>query len=206
MKNTKHKTSKFWNNLYKKNEIFWDLCAPTKPFLDLISYLNLEGKKVFIPGCGNGYDVIEIARLGAQVYAVDFAEIPLNNIRNNSDFKNLNIKLIKSNIFELKQIFSEKFDYVFEYTCFCAIDPSDRKKYRDLIYRILKNSGKFISLFFPILKPENNVGPPFGVNLDKTLKLFKNNNEFKLLSIHKEINSNPERKGNEVLVVLEKNG
>lgn len=206
MENLEYSTARFWNDLYIQNDTGWDLAGPSQPFLDLSKSLKLKKKKVFVPGCGNGHDVIEFAKLGAEVYAIDFAEIPLENIRNHPEFKNLNIKLIQSDIFKLIGKFIEQFDYVFEYTCYCAIDPSNRKKYRDLIYQFLKNGGKFISLFFPILKPEKDGGPPFGVNLDETVKLFENNNKFKLLSLQKNINSHPKRKGNEVLVILEKNG
>ena len=206
MKNIEHNTAKFWNDLYVQNETRWDLNGPSQPFLNIFNSLDFVGKKVCIPGCGNGYDVIEIAKLGAEVFAIDFAEIPLENIRNYPEFNALNIHLIQSDIFHLNGKFIENFDYVFEYTCYCAIDPSNRKNYRDLIYQILKNGGKFISLFFPILKPENDGGPPFGVNLDETIYLFEKNKKFKLLSLQKNINSHPKRKGNEALVILEKNG
>ena len=204
MKNTKHNTSKFWNDLYKSNNTGWDLNGPTKPFLDLIKTLDLKGKKVFIPGCGNGHDVIEIAKTGAEVCGVDFAKIPLNKIAGHPNFGNLKIELIHADIFKFYKKNKDKFDFAIEYTCYCAIDPINRKKYRDLIYHILKNGGKFISLFFPILKPENKIGPPFGVNLNKTLNLFEK--RFKVLRVKKNINSHPKRKGNEVLVIFQKNG
>ena len=100
MKNTKHNTSKFWNDLYKSNNTGWDLNEPTKPFLDLIKTLDLKGKKVFIPGCGNGHDVIEIAKTGAEVCGVDFAKIPLNKIAGHPNFGNLKIELIHADIFK----------------------------------------------------------------------------------------------------------
>ena len=73
-----------------------------------------------------------------------------------------------------------------------------------MVYQILKNGGKFISLFFPILKLETDGGPPFGVNIEETIWLFEQ--KLKLLSIEKNINSHPKRKGNELLVIMEKNG
>jgi len=204
MEKLDYKTSEFWNNLYKNNDIGWDLSGPSQPFLDILDSLDLQNKKVFIPGCGNGHDVIQIANCGAKVIAVDFAETPLKNIKNHPNFNKNKIELIKSDIFNLNNRFENYFDFVFEYTCYCAIDPVLRENYRDLIHQVLKNGGKFISLFFPILKPEKDGGPPFGVNLIETINFFKE--KFKLILKNMDLNSHPKRKGNEVLVIMEKNG
>lgn len=204
MKNIETLTAEYWDNLYQSNDTGWDLSGPSQPFLDILDHLPLRGKNVLIPGCGNGHDVIQIAKLGAIVWAVDFAKRPLNNIKNHPGFENHQIHLLQSDIFDLNEKYLNKFDYIFEYTCYCAINPDQRKNYRDLIYQILKNGGKFISLFFPILKPETDGGPPFGVNIEETICLFEQ--KLKLLSIEKNINSHPKRKGNEVLVIMEKNG
>lgn len=199
-----HTHSAFWENLYDIGDIGWDLSGPTKPFVEIFNNLDLLNKKVFVPGCGNGHDVIELAKKGAEVYAVDFVEAPLLNIKTNPDFIENKIHLIHSDIFEVSNNFNNQFDYVFEYTCYCAIDPKYREKYRDLVYRILNKKGTFISLFFPILKPEIDDGPPFGVDLDKTLEMFKD--KFNILEINQSINSIPKRAGNEVLVFMSKNG
>ena len=204
MKKLEHTKPEFWEELYTANDIDWDLSGSSPPFRELITNLNLENKKVFVPGCGNGYDVIELAKNGAEVWAIDFAKKPLENLKQHPDFNKTKIHLILSDIFEISNFFYNKFDYVFEYTCFCAIDPSQRKKYRDLIHQILLNGGKFISLFFPILKPETDDGPPFGVNLKNTLKMFEQ--KFEIMQINKSINSHPKRVGNEILVVMKKNG
>ena len=135
---------------------------------------------------------------------MDFASSAISNMRKESIACNVNLNLIHFNIFDLNNIFQSKFDIVLEYTCYCAIDTFQRKKYRDLIHQILLNGGKFISLFFPILKPETDDGPPFGVNLKNTIKLFEK--KFEIIQLNKSVNSHPKRKGNEVLVIMRKNG
>ena len=42
------------------------------------------------------------------------------------------------------------FDYLLEYTCFCAIDPKRRTEYADLVDRLLKPGGTYIDLAFPL--------------------------------------------------------
>ena len=203
MKNKHYKKAEFWNQLYHSNNTDWDLSKPTPAFKKLIMHMKLKNKKILVPGCGNGYDVIELSKNGAEVWAIDFAKTPLENIKNHPAF-NKKIHLISCDIFNISKELYNKFDYVFEYTLFCAIDPLQRKKYRDLIYQILLNGGKFISLFFPILKLEKEDGPPFGVNLKDTIKMFET--KFEILQINKSIKSHPKRLGNEVLVIMRKNG
>ena len=62
MKNLEHTKPEFWEELYTANDIGWDLSSSSPPFRELMTNLNLENKKVFVPGCGNGYDVIELAK------------------------------------------------------------------------------------------------------------------------------------------------
>ena len=42
------------------------------------------------------------------------------------------------------------FDYIVEYTFYCAIPPERRKKYIDVIYELLKNSGELVGIFLPL--------------------------------------------------------
>ena len=128
MKNLKHTKPEFWEELYTANDIGWDLSSSSPPFRELMTNLNVENKKVIVPGCGNGYDVIELAKNGAEVWAIDFAKKPLENLKQHPDFNKTKIHLILSDIFKISNFFYNKFDYVFEYTCYCAIDPSQRKK------------------------------------------------------------------------------
>ena len=45
---------------------------------------------------------------------------------------------------------NNSFDYLLEYTCFCAIDPQRRTDYADLVARLLKTNGHYIDLAFPL--------------------------------------------------------
>ena len=191
---------KFWNNLYKTGSSKWDLGAETPFFKSWIKNLP-TAQKVCVLGCGNGYDAILFAKEGHEVIAIDFSSIAINNIKSRIKHTNLNIKLISLDLFNLDTIYCEYFDYVVEYTCFCAIDPSKRIDYRDIVYHILKKNGIFASLFFPI-KNGNTEFPPFYVDLKKTLSMFEQ--KFKLISKYIPKNSIKQRLGNEIFCELKK--
>lgn len=53
------------------------------------------------------------------------------------------------------------FDWVFEHTLFCAIDPTERPAYVAAAARWLKPDGQFLAIHY--LDPEHPDGPPFGV-------------------------------------------
>ena len=57
------------------------------------------------------------------------------------------------------------FDMIFEYTCFCAIDPDRRIEYFDLVYKILNDNGLLFGIFIPLDKDTKD-GPPFRVSID----------------------------------------
>jgi hypothetical protein len=50
---------------------------------------------------------------------------------------------------------------VWEYTCFCAIDPGRRAEYVDVQHAILKPGGTLLGCFYPLR--EGTDGPPFPV-------------------------------------------
>jgi SAM-dependent methyltransferase len=65
------------------------------------------------------------------------------------------------------------FDGVFEHTCFCAIDPSQRPAYVEAVASALKPGGQFLAIFY--LDPGNDSpdeGPPFGVSIAELDRLF----------------------------------
>ena len=64
-----------------------------------------------------------------------------------------------------------KFDFIYDYTFFCALDPFLRKKWGERISTLLKpKSGKLLTLVFPFLEGVDTSGPlrgpPYPVTVD----------------------------------------
>jgi len=168
----------FWNKCYKEDDIGWDLGKPTPVFVDWCD--NLDSlKKICIPGSGNGYDPLYFASKGHDVTAIDFAEAPIARLKKESKNQKININTIKKDIFDLGEIFYDKFDYIVEYTCYCAIDPKMRVKYIEVMHNLLKDGGEMVAILLPLNKDSSEGGPPFGVNLDEALDMF--NQKFSLI-------------------------
>ena len=90
-----------------------------------------------------------------------------------------------------------------EYTFYCAFDPHLRKDYAEKCFDLLKDNGKIYAIFLP-LKPQDDISnPPYHVNIEYDLKEFFEN-FFIISKIDYNLNSIPQRKGNEVLVEMVK--
>ena len=191
----------FWNKRYLDYNTAWDIGSPT-PILTNYLKKNKKIGKICVLGCGNGHDALEFARYKNDVYAVDFADQALKNLKKASNKNNLMINLVNEDIFNLQKNYPIFFDLVFEYTCFCAIDPMRRKEYFEVVHGILKRGALLFAIFIPLDKSIDHDGPPFGVDLKQIENLASNKfeiieNKFSDLSIKP-------RKNREKLVIFKK--
>ena len=155
--------AQFWNQCYAENNIGWDLGEVTPVFKDWINNLKKKSK-ILVPGCGNGYDPLYFASLGHEVLAVDFSEQAINRIKKKSQEMKINIQTLKCDFFNLNKLISVEFDYIVEYTFFCAIEPIRRTEYSNIIHSLLKEHGLLVALFLPLNKDISEGGPPFSVS------------------------------------------
>ncbi len=193
----------FWEERYSAKNTPWDTKTTTPALINSIDHSR--SKKIAILGCGYSKDSLFLAKKGHMVYSIDFAAKPIEYLDNIKSKESLgNLFPIQEDIFNLNKEYSNFFDIVIEYTCFCAIDPQRRFRYVELVSDILNKSRKFIALFFPTERREegSDKEPPFYVNLDETLLMFKNN--FNIIKIDKNPDSIKPRRGFETLVIMRK--
>ena len=194
-------SSKFWDNCYINHNTGWDLGSVTPVFKDWCD--NLQKKySIFVPGAGNGYDPLYFASKGHSVTAVDFSKEAINAMTAKAKKQQININIIKQDIFKLDSTLFNSFDYVIEYTCFCAIDRKRRLDYIKIMNNILKKDGELIGLFLPILKDKKDGGPPYSINVDKVITKFSN--YFDVLKSKKHKLSIDARMGNEQYIHFRK--
>ena len=195
--------SLFWDNKYKKNEFSWDTGTTTPYFVNWSkSVKNKQSKNILIPGCGISQDVIYLSKCGFNVYACDFSNTAIKALSFSNKQNHTNVKLIHKDFFDLINEYNSYFDYILEYTFYCAINPSKRKLYVQNCSKLLKRSGMFIGIMLPIGNELVASNPPFEVTLNElkdnfstffdTDKIYPNN-----LSIEK-------RKGIEYIVEYKK--
>jgi methyl halide transferase len=189
-----------WDENYEQGTDGWDLGGPTPVFQRLILSRELPPGRMIVLGAGRGYDAREFARHGFQVTAVDFASQAAEEMQRLAS-PEAPVEILQHDIFTLPESLNDSFDYVLEYTCFCAIDPNRRAEYADLVTRLLKSGGIYINLAFPL--DGRKGGPPFAVSAKEVLDLFQARG-FKLISRERPADSIKPRRGAEELFLFQK--
>ncbi|HZD11065.1 MAG TPA: methyltransferase domain-containing protein [Candidatus Binatia bacterium] len=193
-------TQEFWQSLYEKGRTGWDLGGPTPVFRRVLEERQLPPGRMIVLGAGRGYDARLFARHAFQVTAVDFAPAAIRELHARNDGR-APLAIVKSDIFDLNPILHGVFDYVLEYTFYCAIEPSRRDAYATIVQQLLKPQGRFVGLIFPLGSREN--GPPYSVDTDELAEMLQRRG-FQLE--HREIptDSVPGRFGREELLIMRK--
>ena len=163
-------TPEFWEACYDSQMDGWDLGGPTPVFQRLAS--ELPKGKICVIGCGRGYDAVTFASEGFEVTAIDFADTAVMATRERARKADVEVQVLRENIFDLPDELHYQFDYVMEYTCFCAISPDRRFEYDRVVWQLLKPEGQLLGLFFPLDKEVEDGGPPWGVDIMDLHKLF----------------------------------
>ncbi|SVB64197.1 uncharacterized protein METZ01_LOCUS217051, partial [marine metagenome] len=170
VKHYKENHPQFWEDIYLEDDAGWDLGESTLVFDKISDALPLG--KVCIIGCGRGYDAVMFAQKGFEVTAIDFAPSAISTLQSLASGAGVMINIVETDIFLLTSQFSCEFDYVIEQTCFCAINPSRREEYEQLVKTIIKPNGKLIGLWFPLDKPMDDGGPPWGTTISEVKSIF----------------------------------
>jgi SAM-dependent methyltransferase len=133
----------------------------------LAAHPKLERGTVCVPGCGTGHDAREWAKAGFRTYGFDIAPsaIQLSNARTKAAGLEATFQLIDF----LHDKPPQKFDWFFEHTLFCAINPNERDEYVRALLRWLKPNGQFLAVNYLI--PDKD-GPPFGTTREELWERF----------------------------------
>jgi methyl halide transferase len=188
----------FWEEIYQAGRTGWDLGKPTPAFQRLLASGELAPGRMLVLGAGRGHDAREFARHGFEVTAVDFAADAVQAMERLADAQ-ARVEIVQADIFDLPPAFERRFDYLLEYTCFCAIDPARRGEYADVAARVLRPGGTYVALFFPLDGPAG--GPPFAVREAEVQDLFGARG-FTLVRRERPEDSVAQRRGMEELMIF----
>jgi len=192
----------FWRNLYAQGSDRWELGRPNPSLAAHLDRHPLSAGVVAVPGCGRGHDARLLARQGHRVLAFDFVTETLRVARALAAQDGVEVCFEERDIFELGVVYPGFFDGVWEYTCFCAIDPRRRPQYIDVLARILKPGGWLLACFFPM--GDTPGGPPFAVNEAEVRALLAS--RFEILEDYAPSTSPEGRQGREWMVLARRRG
>ncbi len=159
-----------WEAQYQSGETPWDKGSPSPGLVDYLSENPVHGR-VLVPGCGFGHDVRALAGSADEVVGLDIAPSAVEAARK---YPRVGKELYEvADLFNLPAEMRGAFDWVWEHTCFCAIQPVQRAAYVEAVAGALKPGGHLLAIFY--LDPGNSSpdeGPPFEVSVAELDRLF----------------------------------
>ena len=157
-----------WEQRYQTGDMPWEKGAPSPGLVDFLAQRkSLTGETVCVPGGGTGHDACEWAKAGFRVYGYDIAPSAVRLSVERGRALGLKAEFRLGDFLHDEPPFA--FDWIFEHTLFCAIQPDQRDAYVRAVRRWLKPDGQYLAVNYLI--PDED-GPPFGTTRDEQVKRF----------------------------------
>jgi SAM-dependent methyltransferase len=164
-----------WEQRYQSGDMPWEKGEASPGLVDfLAAHPELKRATVLIPGCGTGHDARAFATHQFIVSACDLAPSAIKLARERTRAAGLDIDFFLGDF--LADEPAQQFDWIFEHTLFCAINPDHRDDYVRAVIRWLKPGGNYLAVNYLIAEED---GPPFGTTRAELLQRFSPS--FKLL-------------------------
>jgi SAM-dependent methyltransferase len=158
----------YWESRYQSGDMPWEKGAPSPGLVDfLAAHPDLPRGTVCVPGCGTGHDVREFARSGFDTFGFDIAPGAIQLAAEKTKTAGLTAQFLLADF--LRDEPPQLFDWIFEHTLFCAIQPPKRDDYVRAVLRWLKPDGQYLAVNYLI--PDKD-GPPFGTTRDELWRRF----------------------------------
>lgn len=157
-----------WEARYKAHDTPWEKGEASPGLVDfLVAHPDLKRGTVCVPGCGTGHDVRAWAKAGFDVVGYDVAPSAVQLAKEWTAAAGLQARIEQGDF--LKDPPPRGFDWLFEHTLFCAIDPGERDDYVKAVLRWLKPDGTYLAVNYLIADTE---GPPFGTTRGELMGRF----------------------------------
>ncbi len=164
---TDKEQSNQWEGFYQAGTTGWDRGTSSENLTYWINAGLLKPCRILVPGCGNGYEVIELAQKGFDVIAIDIAPSAIENLQKALDEAGVKAELVLGDFFSWQP--DEKFDVIYEQTSLCALPPKEWQQYEEQLYKWLKPKGQILAQF---MQTGKEGGPPFHCALNDMHDLF----------------------------------
>jgi cyclopropane fatty-acyl-phospholipid synthase-like methyltransferase len=158
----------YWESRYQTKDMPWEKGAASPGLVDFLqANSTLTRGTVCVPGCGTGHDVRAWAKAGFTAFGFDIAPSAIELAGEATRTAGLKAE------FALADFLSAEppllFDWIFEHTLFCAIQPGQRDAYVDAVLRWLKSDGQYLAVNYLIPGED---GPPFGSTREELWQRF----------------------------------
>ncbi len=167
-------TKEFWEQRFAAGDTPWDRGAVNPQLASWLESGALRPCRIFVPGCGSGYEVAALAAAGFEVTALDYAPIAITRTRQQLAAAKQSATLVEADALTWRP--SQPFDAVYEQTCLCALYPDQWRDYADQLHGWIMPGGLMYALFVQYPRPgaaEGAIqGPPYHCDINAMRALF----------------------------------
>ena len=188
----------YWENRYRRHDTGWDQGGSSPGLVDFLKEQRIEGRSVLVPGCGRGHDARALSRAGCEVVGIDLARSAVREAARLARSESLPARFVRGDYFTLSAALAGPYDWIFEHTFFCAVDPDLRDAYVHRAAQYLNSEGLLLGVFFQI---HSETGPPFGTTRQELIERFSPRFSLRLEGIPR---SYPEREDKELLMLWQR--
>jgi methyl halide transferase len=170
----------FWQARFESGDTPWDRGAPGPQLLAWLDDGTLapdpDGGGIAVPGCGNGHDVVELARRGFPVTGIDYAQAACDATQHAlAEIGALAaVDVVRADVLDWRP--ATPFAAVYEQTCLCAMHPDHWTRYAASLHAWLRPGGRLYVMAMQVARPGADdgeiEGPPFAVSINALRALF----------------------------------
>ena len=161
----------YWENRYQTGDMQWEKGAPSPGLVDfLATNPDLTRGTVAVPGCGSGHDVREFARAGYDAFGFDLAPSAISLAETKTKAAGLKAKFTLADFLHDEP--PQKFDWLFEHTLFCAIQPQERDNYVRAVLNWLKPESIYLAVNYVLIENDDGNGPPWSTSREEQRERF----------------------------------
>ncbi|KAL3688409.1 hypothetical protein R1sor_014718 [Riccia sorocarpa] len=159
-----------WDECWKEGVTPWDVGSVTPILQHMVEQGKVPEGRALVPGCGSGYDVLALASETRQVVGMDISETAHARAKQmaSQDPRGKWVQFLVQDFFTYEP--EAAFSFIFDYTFFCALNPSLRPRWAAKMAELLSPDGELLTLIFPIDEYEG--GPPFAVSVNAYVQLL----------------------------------
>lgn len=167
----------FWQKHFEDQHTPWDRGACSPQLQQWLELGTMKRGRTCVPGCGGGWEVLELARHGFETVGIDYTPAAVEKTKDLLGKNHAVAEVIEADVLEFQP--HQRFDNIYEQTCLCAIHPDHWIRYSEQLSRWLKPGGSLFILFMQVSRPNLKdgaiVGPPFHCDINAMRALFNGN-------------------------------
>lgn len=167
-------TLDFWLDRYRSGQTGWDRGGASPKLQSwLDGGLLAPPARIAVPGCGRGWEVATLARLGFDVTGIDYAADAVVAARAHLATAGAHATIVQADVLHWQP--DAPFDVIYEQTCLCALHPDLWVAYGTALSQWLRPGGLLLALFIQRPPAESEgfvIGPPYHCDIHAMRALF----------------------------------